>query len=336
MSHQVTIQPSGHTFTVDENEKVLDAALRQGFALNYSCRGGACGACRGKLVSGEVFYEERPLCLSEEDEKENIAIFCQAEIKADAVIEAREIGFVKELKIQKYPCRVAKFKQLSHDVMQIFLTIPPTSRMAFFAGQYIDFILKDGRQRSFSIANAPHNDEFVELHVRHVPGGVFTDYVFDRLQEKDLLKFEGPLGSFVLREESDRPLIFIAGGTGFGPIKGLIEHLIAEGSKREIHLYWGVRAKRDLYMDELAQGWADSHQHIHYTPVLSEATEEDNWQGACGYVHEAVLGDHSDLANFDIYASGPPAMVRAIESSFVKQGMDMDHFYFDSFEFAAK
>lgn len=336
MSHTVTIQPSGHTFSVDQGETILDAALRQGFALNYSCRGGSCGACRGKLLDGQVSYKDRPLCLSDEDEKDGVAVFCQAELSGDAVIEAREIGFVKELRIQKYPCRVASHKQLAHDVMQIFLKIPPTSRMAFFAGQYIDIILKDGRRRSFSIANAPHDDEFIELHVRHVPGGVFTGYVFDRIQEKDLLRFEGPLGSFVMREESERPLIFVAGGTGFAPIKGLVEHLIAEGSTRPIHLYWGVRAKRDLYMDELAQSWADQHDHISYTPVLSEAIEEDSWQGATGFVHECVLAEHADLAPFDIYVSGPPALVRTAESDFAKHGMDVDHFYFDSFEFSAE
>ena len=147
------------------------------------------------------------------------------------------------------------------------------------AGQYIDFVLKDGRHRAFSMANPPHDDAFIELHIRHVEGGEFTDYVFNQLEEKTVLRVEGPHGSFHLREDSDRPIILMAGGTGFAPIKGIIEHAVAEGIKRPMHLYWGVRAKEDLYLNELAEQWVATVPGFRYTPVLSQPNAADQWQG---------------------------------------------------------
>jgi len=214
------------------------------------------------------------------------------------------------------------------------LKLPATERMQFLAGQYVDFLLPDGRRRSFSIANAPHHDEVIELHIRHIDGGRFTSEVFDNLKLKSIMRIEGPLGSFFLREDSDRPVILMAGGTGFGPIKGIIEHALAANITRPIHIYWGVRAKQDLYMHEVARAWAEQYKHIHYTPVLSDPKDEDNWQGRTGYVHDAICADFADLSNYEIYGSGPPAMIHAGTDAFAKQGLNLDYYYSDAFEFA--
>ena len=335
MRHKVRIEPSGHEFQVEAGETVLDAALRQGFAFPYGCRNGACGSCKGKLLDGEVKYgAQLPPGLSDDDLARGFALFCSAVPAADLVIEVREIGAAKDIPVKTLPCRVAKLERLNHDVMRMSLKLPATERLQYLAGQYIDVLLKDGRRRSFSIANAPHDDQFLELHVRHVPGGRFTDEVFGSLKEKAILRFEGPLGSFFLREDSNRPIILMAGGTGFAPLKGIVEHAIAEGMTRPMHLYWGARAREDLYLHDLALGWVQQHTNIQYTPVLSEPMPGDGWEGRTGYVHEAILADHADLSEYEIYASGPPAMIAAGREQFPSHGLSLDNFYCDSFEYA--
>lgn len=336
MSFTVTIQPSGHRFQNEDEESVLDAALRQGFALPYGCRNGACGSCKGRVLSGEVAYAQRPRALSEADEAEGYAIFCQAVPRSDLEIEVREIGAAKDIVIKTLPCRVASMRRLAHDVMELKLKLPATERLQFLAGQYIDILLRDGRRRSFSLANPPHHDEFLELHIRHVPGGHFTEHVFNEMKEKALLRLEGPLGSFFLREDSQRPVILVAGGTGFAPIKAILEHAFEIGDPRPMHLYWGVRAKRDLYMDELVHQWLQRQPSLRYTPVLSDPLEEDAWSGRTGFVHEAVLEDYSDLSGYDVYMAGPPAMIEAAREAFMQQrGLPEAQLYYDSFEFGA-
>jgi len=222
---------------------------------------------------------------------------------------------------------------LTHDVMELTLKLPVTERLQFLAGQYISILLPDGRRRSFSLANAPHDDQLLILHVRHVPGGDFTGYVFDELQEKSILRIEGPLGNFFLHDDSNRPMIFMAGGTGFAPVKSITEHCIAENTNRPIYIYWGARAQRDLYLDDLPRRWAQEYEHIHYTPVLSEPQASDQWQGRTGFVHQAILKDFTDLSSYDIYACGPPAMVEAGHTAFLRHNMDEAHFYSDAFVF---
>lgn len=334
MSFMVTIQPSGHQFQIDSSETVLDAALRHGFNLSYGCRNGACGSCKGKLLAGEVDYGQAPItALDEGDEEKGLALFCQAMAVSDLTIEAHEIGAIKDIPVKTLPCKVMALERLNHDVMLVELKPPATERLQFLAGQYIDFLLPDGRRRSFSLANAPHNDDVLELHIRHIDGGRFTTDVFENLKLKSIMRIEGPQGSFFLREDSDRPVILMAGGTGFGPVKGIVEHAIAAGISRPIHIYWGARAKEDLYMNDLAQRWAARFEHIQYTPVLSEPKAEDNWQGRTGFVHEAVCADYPDLSGYEIYGSGPPAMVHAGSDAFAPQGLDLDHYYSDAFEF---
>lgn len=333
MSFSVKIEPSGHTFTVDSGETILDAALRQGVSLTYGCRDGACGACLGKVLSGEVKYPDgQPIALTETDEAQGKAIFCQAHAQSDLVIESREVEIEADIPVKTLPCRISELTRLNHDVMLVKLTLPATERMQFLAGQYIDFLLKDGRHRSFSLANAPHVDDELELHIRHIDDGSFTGDVFESMKVKDLMRIEGPYGQFFLREDSDRPAIFMAGGTGFAPIKGIIEHALAAGIKRPFHIYWGARDKEDLYMHDLAKRWAETHEHIQYTPVLSEASD-NNDEFRTGFVHDAIMADYTDLSRYEIYAAGPPAMVYAGRDAFPSQGLNLEHYFSDAFEF---
>jgi len=334
MSYSVRIESSDHTFTVDEGESVLDAALRQSIALPYGCRGGGCGACKGQLLEGSISYANGlPDGISAKEHDKGYALFCQAEATSDLLIKSKEVKAASEIKVKILPCRVHEKVQLNHDVILIKLRLPKTERLQFFAGQYINFLLKNGKHRSFSLANAPHDDEFIELHIRHVPDGVFTSEVFDEMKEKDMLRIEGPFGNFYLQEESKRPIILMAGGTGFAPLKGMIEHALKVGVERPIHLYWGVRAKEDLYMDELAHSWTKQNPLIRYTPVLSDPAEADNWTGRTGYVHTAIMEDYPDLSQYEIYGSGPPIMVYAGRDEFVKNNLDLEHYFSDAFEY---
>ena len=243
---------------------------------------------------------------------------------------------VHDMPIRIVPCRVTAMDKLAHDVMGLKLTLPQGQRLQFLAGQYIDILLKDGRHRSFSLANAPHNDEFLELQIRHVVDGFFTTHVFKRMKEKDLLRFRGPLGTFFLRENSDRLIIMVAGGTGLAPIKAILEHMFHTGIKRTVQLYWGVRAKRDLYLLSLLSQWDQQYANFSFVPVLSEPVAEDQWQGRFGWVHEALMADHDDLSEIDMYASGPPPMIDALKGVIFDHGLTSDRLFYDSFEFAVE
>jgi CDP-4-dehydro-6-deoxyglucose reductase len=335
MSHKVHVEPSGREFVVEAGESVLAGALRQGVMLPYSCRGGTCGSCRGRLLSGEVDYPDGlPEALSEQERARGEALFCQAIPRGDLRIEAQELARVQDIEVKTLPVRVVAKEQLAHDVLRLYLRPPTHERLRFLAGQYIDFLLRDGRRRAFSLANAPHDDELLELHVRHVRKGSFTEFLFHDLKEKAILRIQGPFGQFYFREESRRPVILMAGGTGFAPIKGMLEHAFAEGVRRPLHLYWGVRARCDLYLDDLPRRWEKEHANFSYTPVLSEPLPEDDWHGRTGLVHDAILADYPDLSDHDLYASGPPVMVEAGTHRFPSHGLDLAHYYSDAFEYA--
>jgi CDP-4-dehydro-6-deoxyglucose reductase len=331
MSFTVTLKDSGHQFQVEDNEPILEAAIRQNVGLPYGCRNGRCGSCAADLVSGEVTYYGQPEAL--EDLPQGKCLPCQGFAAADLVLAVREAESVAELEIKIVPCRVHAVDHLSHDVVRLLLKLPDSQRLQFMAGQYIDFLLADGRRRAFSIANAPHDDEFIELHIRHVDGGSFTDWVFSQMQERTILRIQGPLGSFTLDESSDRPMIFMGGGTGFAPLKGQIEHAFATGVERPMHLYWGVRSRRDLYLPELPAQWAREHANFSYVPVLSEP--DADWTGRRGWVHDAVAADFSDLAGHDLYMAGPPPMVGAARDAFTAAGMPAEQMHYDAFEYAA-
>ncbi|MGL6071709.1 CDP-6-deoxy-delta-3,4-glucoseen reductase [Craterilacuibacter sp.] len=336
MTNRVNVVSSGHTFSVEAHETVLEGALRAGVALPYGCRDGACGACKGKVVSGEVEqggYQDKALSASEREQ--GMALFCCARAKGDISIEVREVPGAGEIQIKTLPCRVDSIEKI-HDVAVLKLKLPASERLQFKAGQYIDILMKDGKKRSFSIANAPHDDAFLELHIRHQAGGSFSDYVFTQMKAREIMRFKGPLGSFFLREDSDTPIIFIASGTGFAPIKGIVEHILHHGTLRPMVFYWGARTLADLYMAELAGSWQAQNSNFTFIPVLSESLPEDQWQGRHGLVHQAVLDDFKDLSGYQVYACGAPVMVEAAHSSFThKRALLEDAFFSDAF-FLAK
>ena len=330
--HSVTIQPSGQQFQVEDGEAVLAAALRQGLVLPYGCKNGACGTCKGKIVSGTVDYGVyQPKALPDEDKARGKALFCQAKPLSDLVIEARTIGAAKGIEVKMLPCRVQTLERLADDVMALHLKLPANEKLVFLAGQFIEFLLKDGSRRSFSMANAPHDAELLQLHVRHVAGGQFTDHVFGRMKERDILRFEGPLGTFFLREDSAKPIVFVASGTGFAPIRSIIEAAVKKGVTRPMALYWGGRRPKDLYMNALAEGWA-AQGLLKYVPVISEALPEDGWAGRSGFVHRAVMEDFPDLSGHQVYACGVPVMVDAARRDFTTLcRLPEDEFFADSF-----
>lgn len=335
MSFHIRVPASGHEFLAKEKETILDAALRQGVGLPYGCRNGACGRCSGEVISGSTEYHGAELRASARKEHEaGKVLFCQACATSDLEIEVREIVKSGDIEIKTLPCRVEKKELLTHDVMKLQLKLPETERLQFMAGQYLEFILKDGKRRAFSIANAPHDDALLELHIRHVPDGHFGDFVFDGLKEKTLMRIEAPLGSYFLREDSNRPIILMGGGTGFAPLKSMLEHAFYTGMDRSIHLFCGVRAKRDLYMDAMVQEWLALHPNLEYTAVLSQPSEEDNWQGETGFVHESVIKHYPDLSGYDVYLSGPPPMVKAGMDLFYENGLPETQIFSDSFEYS--
>jgi CDP-4-dehydro-6-deoxyglucose reductase, E3 len=337
MTHQVTIRNTGHLFQAQDGESILQAALTAGLVLPYGCRDGACGSCKGRLIDGSIDYgrySEKALTAAERDQGQ--ALFCQAKPLTDIVIEAREVRKAGDIQIRKLPARVQKLERAAGDVMIAYLRLPANERLLFLPGQYIDILLKDGTRRSFSMANPPHDDEFVQLHVRHVPGGSFTDHVFTAMKERDILRLEGPLGTFFLREESDKPIVFVASGTGFAPIKAIIEAAFNKGVARPMTLYWGARRPKDLYLNELPLRWAAEHPGFRYIPVISEALPEDGWQGRTGFVHRAAMEDLPDLSGHQVYACGVPVMVNSARRDFIAQCRLQDNeFFADSFTTAA-
>ena len=336
MAFQVTLNKSGNQFSVEETETVLDAALRTGHVIPYSCRSGSCGSCKARILSGSIDYGEYTgNILTDAERARGVALLCQAHPLEDLVVEAREVEVSEEIEIKLLPCRVMKLDKLNHDVMCVSLKLPQNQQFNYLAGQYIDILLRDGRRRSFSIANAPIENGDLELHIRRVPEGFFTNQVFSTMNERDLLRMQGPLGTFFLRQESERPALLMAGGTGFAPIKAIVEHAIERDIKRPLHLFWGARAEPDLYLHALARDWADKYEHIQYTPVLSEVEPGGNWLGETGWVHDVLLQHYPNLDTFEVYMSGPPPMIDAAYSAFVEHGLSEDDLYFDSFEFAS-
>lgn len=334
MTFQVTIQPSGHQFPIDADETILESALKHGFTLPYSCRDGVCGACKGKVLQGQLDYGDGT-ALTEAEKADGMALFCCSKPLSDLLIESHEVSAIKDIQIKTMPCRVHSMGKPAFDVMVIKLKLPASERLQFLAGQYIDILLKDQKPRSFSLANAPHNDEFLELHIRNIAGGAFTEHVFNAMKERDILRFKGPLGTFFLREDSDKPIIFVASGTGFAPIKAIIEHALYIGIKRPMHFYWGARRLSDLYMLDMAKQW--EAQGIAFTPVLSEAAPEDEWSGRTGFVHLAVMEDYSNLSAYEVYACGAPVVVEAAHTDFTTtRGLPNESFFSDAFTYAAK
>jgi len=329
----VTNSATGRTFQARPDETVLAAALRQGIMLPYSCRNGTCASCKCRLVSGSVQYPfNPPAALEEADLAEGAILACQAVATDDLEIQAPEIEQVADIPVRTLPARVEQIDELTPDVRRLRLKPPRGKRLQFLAGQYMDVLLPGGKRRAFSIASGPSQEEFIELHVRFVEGGGFTGHVFEGMQPGEILRLEGPLGMFFVRLGSPRPILMMGGGTGFAPLKAMIEDLINAGDDRPVTLYWGVRTEKDLYAKSLIDEFAVQHPDFRFVPVLSEP--EDDWTGRTGFVHHALLEDYPDLSAFEIYMSGPPAMVHAARKEFLAHGGSEDHLHYDSFDFA--
>jgi len=333
MSFNVTLRPSGRQFQVDTDESILAAALRQGIGLPYGCKNGACGSCKGLLVEGTV--EQGPhssSALSNDEKTRGHVLVCCAQATADLNIQIREIAGAGDMPAKKLPCRVAELEKAADDVMIVKLQLPANERLQYMAGQFLEFILKDGKRRAYSIATAPHHEGPIELHIRHLPGGQFTDHVFSAMKARDILRFEGPLGSFFLREDSDKPIVLLASGTGFAPIKAIVEHAIHKQITRPITLYWGARKRADLYLEKLAAEWVTALPGFSFVPVLSDPLDTDGWTGRTGFVHHAVIADIADLSGHQVYACGAPVMVESAVRDFTAHhGLPAEEFYADAF-----
>ena len=336
MTFTITLQPADRRFDVPRDEAILPAAIRQGIGLPYGCRDGACGSCKCRLLEGRVLHGAHQLkALSPAEEEAGFVLTCCATPQTDCVLEARTVPAAGEFPVLKLPSRVLQITRPAPDVAVVRLQLPANQNLQYRAGQYVEFLLPGGARRSYSMANAPHtlgSPPAIELHIRHMPGGLFTDQVFSTLKERDILRLEGPFGSFFLREDSAKPMVLLASGTGFAPIKALVEHLRHQASTRPAVLYWGARRPHDLYMHDWCLQAAAELPWLRYVPVVSDALPEDGWTGRSGFVHQAVMADCPDLGGHQVYACGAPVMVEAAERDLVQVcGLPADEFYADSF-----
>ena len=332
----VTLKRSGRRFDVAAGETVLEAAQRAGIALPYSCRAGVCGSCKATLLAGRCAYPRNPpLALDADERAHHAVLLCQAVPESDLLLAAREVPSVADIARRQLDVRVVEKRRLAPDVTGLHLQpAAGEARLQWLPGQYLDVLLDEERRRPFSIANGPQADGMIELHVRHVAGGGFTSHVADGLAVGDTLRIEGPLGTFVAREDSERPMIFVAGGTGIAPVQAILEHFLELGTRRAMALYWGVRHAADLYLLPRIEGWLRRAPQLRFQAVLSEPAAGDPAALRTGPVHEAVLADHPDLAAHDVYMSGPPAMIDSARHRFVAAGLPEERLYFDSFDYA--
>lgn len=344
-SFQVSVLPSGREFSALEGEAMLAAAIRQGVGMPYGCRDGACGSCKCKKVSGTVTHgTHQQKALSDAEEADGFVLTCCGFAQSDVVLESRQVTQAGSFPIRKMPSRIALLEKKSHDVMLVRLQLPATDAFNYVPGQYVEFILKDNVRRSYSLATTPQGltkddgtgamvpANMIELHIRHLPGGLFTDHVFGTMKERDVMRIEGPYGSFFLREESAKPMILLASGTGFAPIKAVIEQMQLKGINRPATLYWGGRRPSDLYLDDWVKTRLAEMPNLSYVPVISDALPEDAWTGRTGFVHAAVVQDHPDLSGHQVYACGAPIVVDSARKAYTTQcGLPEDEFYADSF-----
>ncbi len=335
MSFRITIQPSGSQFTCAADQTVLEAGLAAGLFLPYSCRSGVCSTCRGQVVEGRVdFGSVHPAHLSEADRGLGHAMLCQARPQSDLVVKVRELDASEAIRPKTMPVRVLGLDRVAPDVVVVKLGMPANEPVVFRPGQYLEVQGPGALRRNYSMANlcSAEGVRQIELHLRHLPGGLFTDHVFSKTKLRDMWRVNVPLGNFSLQERSEKPMVMVASGTGFAPIKSLIEHTLHKGLTRPITLYWGGRRKADLYMLELAQRWATDQAHITFVPVLSEPGNDCQWAGRTGFVHQAVLDDHPDLSGHQVYACGAPIVVDSARRDFTAlRGLPADEFFADAF-----
>ena len=335
MTFQITVQPSGRSFVANADETLLTAGIRQGIGLPYGCKDGACGSCKCKKLSGQVTHSAyQPKALSDDELAAGYVLTCCASANSDVVLESRQVTDESAYPIKKLPVRVSALERASADVMVVTLQLPANDTFKYHAGQYVEFLLRDGSRRSYSMASAPHlqaDKPMMELHIRHMPGGKFTDHVFGGMKEKEILRIEGPYGSFFLREDSDKPIVLLASGTGFAPIKAILQHMQHQGITRPVALYWGGRRPADLYQSAWLEAQCAAMPNLRYVPVVSDAQPEDQWTGRTGFVHQAVLQDTPDLSGHQVYACGAPVVVASAQRDYIAAGLPEEEFFADAF-----
>lgn len=331
------LKQSGRQFSVEPDELILAAALRNGIGLPYGCKNGACGSCKGNVVSGQIKHGTySPLALSCNESASGVALLCCAMAQSDLEIDVFEAVGIGDMQVRKLLCRVISIDRKADDIIVLKLKLPTNERLQYLAGQHLNFILQDGSRRSYSMANAPNNDGPIELHIRHMPGGKFTDHVFNAMKERDILRFEAPLGTFCLQENSRKPIVLLASGTGFAPIKAIIEYAVFKNIERPMMLYWGARRRRGLYQVEIVEQWVKDIPSFRFVPVLSEPDALDNWAGRTGFVHKAVTEDLLDLSDYEVYACGAPIMIKSAYFDFTQHyNLPANAFYADAFTSAA-
>jgi len=332
---RLTVRPGDEVIVARPGETILEAGLRMGVPLPFECRSGGCGLCKCSILQGTVDYGVyQPSALTEAERREGKALMCCAIPLSDLDLECEVVGVATAFPVREFMARVEKLEPLTHDVMRVDLKMLDGGPIEFQAGQYINIVLEDRERRAFSFTTAPRVSDVIELHIKLIPGGAFTTYVFNAMKPGDVLRCEGPLGSFHLHEDNERPIIFVAGSTGFAPVKSMVEYAFQAGIKRKMYLYWGVRSLKDMYMKDLPERWAREHDNFIFVPILSEPAPEDNWTGRTGRAHEAILQDFPDLAGSEVYACGSVNMVETVHAEFLKKGMADDRCFSDAFNFA--
>lgn len=325
----ISLAGSGKDYACHSNESILDASKRAGLALPYSCLSGRCGSCTAKVISGSWHYPKLPQSALNPREAIDHALTCQAVPLSDMVLSLKDIEAVANQQVQQCDAVLVEKTLLTPDVLRIMLL--PKTKVTYLAGQYLEFILSDGKRRPFSIAGAPRADGMIELHVRKVAGGGFTQSLFENGAVGDHFTLDLPHGTFVPRADSDRPLVFLAGGTGFAPIKALLEHYCSVSPARSLRLYWGVRESADLYLPQAISQFKAQARNFQFTPVLSEQID---FAMRYGSLHDCLLQDLPDLSAVDVYMSGPPAMIASARPALLAALLPEDRLYYDSFDFA--
>jgi CDP-4-dehydro-6-deoxyglucose reductase/3-phenylpropionate/trans-cinnamate dioxygenase ferredoxin reductase subunit len=324
--HDVKVAGTEVVFECAPGETILEAAERAGYSIPYSCRKGVCSTCEGKLVAGEAMVRGRGLNQGPEDGVQ----FCQARPRSNVEILPKRFERREPVVRKLVTATVFRVTQPAPDVTVLQLRFPPGIRAKFHAGQYLRILMPDGDSRNYSMANPPRESDGAQLHIRHVPGGQFSENLLKGVEKGGKLTVELPYGEFLLNEASTKPIVMLATGTGFAPIKSIVEDQIKRGNSRSMHFYWGAQRQHDLYMGELPEKWAQTLPWFSYTPVLSNP--DGSWAGRTGLVHEAVLADFADLSGHEVYACGNPMMTSAALSDFSnKRGMGEDDFHCDAF-----
>ena len=319
MNYEIDIKPANIKYQASVDSTLLDAALANKLALQYSCKKGSCGVCAAEVLAGTVKNEHGEMVDS------GAVLTCSSYAQSNVTLKANYFAELADIECLTVPCKISSLDFLTDDIIVLTLRLPPTTKFKYLPGQYIDLIAGDVR-RSYSIANAQSTSLGIELHIRLLQDGELST-VLKHSSLNQLMRIEGPKGTFFTREAAN-PIIFLAGGTGFAPVKAMVEGLLADQSQREMYIYWGMPHSSSLY-STIATAWAGEFKHVHYVPVIS--AEDPSWHGRVGFVHQAVVADFADLSEYHVYACGSPLMIDAAKDAFMAKGLDGAHFYSDAF-----